>query len=246
MVFNPKDTSTFASASLDRTIKVWSISQPTPNFTLEGHEKGVNAVDYLTGGDRPYLVSGADDRTAKVWDYQTKACVQTLEGHTGNVSAVCFHPEMPVIVTASEDGSVRVWHNTTYRLEQSLAYGMERAWACGYVRGSNALALGFDAGLVILKLGRDEPVASMDAGGKVIYARHNGVLSAAVKALGPDYALVDGERLPLPVKVRACFDFLWHVCGRVGCAVHATARVRCQRRRAGGGHGVWTMPAAPR
>ena len=47
--FNPKDTNTFASASLDRTVKVWSLGQPMPNFTLEGHEKGVNCVDYFTG-----------------------------------------------------------------------------------------------------------------------------------------------------------------------------------------------------
>ena len=51
VTFNPKDSNTFASASLDRTVKVWSIGQPTPNFTLEGHEKGVNAVDYFTGGE---------------------------------------------------------------------------------------------------------------------------------------------------------------------------------------------------
>ena len=51
VLFNPKDTNTFASASLDRTVKVWSIGQPTPNFTLEGHEKGVNAVDYFSGGE---------------------------------------------------------------------------------------------------------------------------------------------------------------------------------------------------
>jgi WD40 repeat protein len=50
VVFNPKDTNTFASASLDRTVKVWSIGQPTPNFTLDGHEKGVNYVDYFNGG----------------------------------------------------------------------------------------------------------------------------------------------------------------------------------------------------
>ena len=54
---------------------------------------------HMTVGDRPYLVSGADDKMAKVWDYQTKACVQTLEGHSHNVSAVCFHPELPVILT---------------------------------------------------------------------------------------------------------------------------------------------------
>lgn len=49
------------------------------NFTLEGHEKGVNCVDYYHGGDKPYLISGADDRLVKIWDYQNKTCVQTLE-----------------------------------------------------------------------------------------------------------------------------------------------------------------------
>lgn len=51
----------------------------------------------------------------QVWDYQTKSCVQTLDGHTHNVSAVCFHPELPIIITGSEDGTVRIWHSTTYR-----------------------------------------------------------------------------------------------------------------------------------
>ena len=32
-------------------MKVWSLGQPTPNYTLEGHEKGVNCVDYYQGGE---------------------------------------------------------------------------------------------------------------------------------------------------------------------------------------------------
>ena len=120
-----------------------------------------------------------------------------------NVSAVCFHPELPLIITAGEDGAVKLWHSTTYRLEQTLNYAMERVWSVGYVRGSNHIAVGYDNGLLLLKLGSEEPVASMDGGGKVIYARHNDVCSAAVKALGADYDLVDGERLPLPIKVRS-------------------------------------------
>ena len=91
-------------------------------------------------GDRPYLISGADDKLAKVWDYQTKACVQTLEGHGHNVSAVLFHPELPIIVTGSEDGSVKFWHSTTYRLESTLNYGLERLWALGACKGSNQCA----------------------------------------------------------------------------------------------------------
>lgn len=30
--------------------------------------------------------------------------MQTLEGHAQNVSCVSFHPELPIIVTGSEDG----------------------------------------------------------------------------------------------------------------------------------------------
>uniref|UniRef100_A0A061QYC6 Coatomer subunit beta' n=1 Tax=Tetraselmis sp. GSL018 TaxID=582737 RepID=A0A061QYC6_9CHLO len=200
VVFNPKDTNTFASASLDRTVKVWSLGQPVPNFTLEGHEKGVNTVDYFSGGDRPYLITGADDKLVKVWDYQTKSCIQTLEGHSHNVSAVCFHPELPIILTGSEDGTVRIWHSTTYRLENTLNYGMERVWAISYVKGSNTIALGYDEGVCMVKLGREEPVASMDSSGKIIWARHNEIQTVNVKSLGADAEIVDGDRLPLAVK----------------------------------------------
>ena len=31
---NPRETGTFASASLDRTIRVWNLTSTNPNFTL--------------------------------------------------------------------------------------------------------------------------------------------------------------------------------------------------------------------
>ncbi|XP_041002149.1 coatomer subunit beta'-2-like [Juglans microcarpa x Juglans regia] len=115
VAFNPKDTLTFSSASLDGTIKVWNLSSPAPIFTLEGHSKGVNCVDYFTGNDETKLLTGSDDFTAKVWDYQRKSCLQTLEGHQHNVTLICAHPEFPVIITGSEDGTICIWDATTYR-----------------------------------------------------------------------------------------------------------------------------------
>ncbi|XP_039142749.1 coatomer subunit beta'-1-like isoform X2 [Dioscorea cayenensis subsp. rotundata] len=200
VTFNPKDTNTFASASLDRTIKIWNLGSPDPNFTLDAHSKGVNCVEYFTGGDRPYLITGSDDQTAKVWDYQTKSCVQTLEGHTHNVSAVCFHPELPIIMTGSEDGTVRIWHSTTYRLENTLNYGLERVWALGYMKGSRRVVIGYDEGTVLIKLGREVPVASMDSSGKIIWAKHNEIQTVNIKTVGADFEVTDGERLPLTVK----------------------------------------------
>lgn len=55
---------------------------------------------------------------------------------------VCFHTELPIIITGSEDGTVRLWHSATYRLESSLNYGLERVWTIARLKGSNNIALG--------------------------------------------------------------------------------------------------------
>lgn len=201
IVINPKDNNTFASASLDRSVKVWQLGSGQPNFTLDGHEKGVNCVDYCHSADKPYLISGADDRMVKIWDYQTKTCVQTLEGHAQNVSAVSYHPELPIIMTGSEDGTVRIWHLNTYRLENTLNYGLERVWTICCLKGSNSVALGYDEGSVIIKLGREEPAISMDNSGKIVWAKHSELQQANLKAIASDVEEPkDGQVLPLNVK----------------------------------------------
>lgn len=81
---------THSSSALSQ---VWQLGSSAPNFTLEGHEKGVNCIDYYSGGDKPYLISGADDRLVKIWDYQ----VRRLRSETNT-----FSLRMPV--TCSADG----------------------------------------------------------------------------------------------------------------------------------------------
>lgn len=70
LAVNPRDMNTFCSASLDKTIKFWSLNSTgtKANYTLNGHENGVNTVDYYKG-DKPYIVSGGDDFLIKIWDY---------------------------------------------------------------------------------------------------------------------------------------------------------------------------------
>ncbi len=125
--------------------------------------------------------------------------MHSLDGHTNNVCSVMFHPKLPIIASASEDGTVRIWQSTTYRAETTLNYGMERAWALAASPQTNKLAIGFDEGCVCIELGSDDPVASMDATGKVVWATNNDIQTASLKGLvgsGED-AIPDGERLPV-------------------------------------------------
>lgn len=149
---NPKDPNTFASSCLDRTVKMWAIGSPVPNYTMEAHEKGVNYVEFYPGADKPYLVTTGDDKTVKVWDYLSKSCVQTMESHTNNVSFAVFHPNLPIIISGSEDGTIKLWNSGTYRLENTLNYGLERAWCVALRKEGNEVAVGFDEGSVVIKV----------------------------------------------------------------------------------------------
>ncbi|KAF9998771.1 hypothetical protein BGZ65_005768 [Modicella reniformis] len=199
ITINPKDTNTFASACVDGTVKVWSLGSSVANFTLNGHEKGVNWVDYYYGAEKPYMITGGDDSLVKIWDYQNKTCVQTLDGHTQNVTFAIFHPDLPIIISGSEDGSVKIWHANTYRLENTLGYGLNRAWTIAYRRSTNDVALGFDLGSVVIKLGREEPTVSMDSGGKIIWAKHHEIQTANAKTNVAD-EIKDGDRIVYSAK----------------------------------------------
>lgn len=42
----------------------------------------------------------------------------------------------------------------------------------------------------MIKIGREEPVASMDGSGKIIWARHNEIQTVNVKSLGPEHEVL--------------------------------------------------------
>lgn len=205
--WSPKDAYAFASASLDKSIRVWQISVQTAkgsslltsnvptakaNFLLNGHTSGVNSIQYAPANlNKPYLVSGSDDFTVRIWDYQTKQQIQVLEGHTKNISMAIFHPSLPILISGSEDGTFRIWHSATYRMEAVTNYLMDRIWCLGCSSSSNVVALGYDEGVVAIQIGSERPLASM-ANGKLLCARGNEIQSTNLKLLDLT-TLRDGE-----------------------------------------------------
>ena len=68
VAFSP-DARRIATASFDRTVKLWETETGQEIFTLRGHTSGVLAVAFSPDSRR--LATGSIDSTAKVWDTQS-------------------------------------------------------------------------------------------------------------------------------------------------------------------------------
>ena len=60
------DPNTFASASLDGSVKLWSLDDDAAVNSIQAHDSKGNCVEYFPTANEPLLVSGSDDKTVKV------------------------------------------------------------------------------------------------------------------------------------------------------------------------------------
>ena len=139
-------------------------------YVLEGHERGVNWASFHP--TLPLIVSGSDDRQIKLWRMSdTKAWeVDTLRGHYNNVSCVIFHPRQELILSDSEDKSIRVWDMSKRSCIQSFRRESDRFWIMVAHPDLNLFAAGHDTGLIVFKLERERPAATV-AGTSLFYIK---------------------------------------------------------------------------
>lgn len=109
---------TFASSSLDDTIKIWNMHSGEELLTLRGHTRGVNAIAISPDGKT--LVSGSDDYTIKFWSYHTGTLLGTLSGHSRDVNSVTITPDGKFLCSGGEDRAIRLWHMGTGALLKTL------------------------------------------------------------------------------------------------------------------------------
>eukprot|EP00794_Sanderia_malayensis_P005188 gene5188-5842_t len=76
------------SASMDKTVRVWSVGKRKSKClsVLHGHHKGVYCID----ADRNIIVSGSRDQTVKVWSNSHYSCLQTIPTYDYPKS-LCIH-----------------------------------------------------------------------------------------------------------------------------------------------------------
>jgi WD40 repeat protein len=106
LAFSP-DRTRIASASVDWTLRVWSIASRQAEAVLCGHQGPVLAVAFSPRAN--LLASGSRDSTIRVWDVAAARQRTVLQGHTSPVRSVGFTPDGRQIVSGGQDGTVRVF-----------------------------------------------------------------------------------------------------------------------------------------
>ncbi|EGJ31662.1 MULTISPECIES: hypothetical protein [Moorena] len=106
---NPQtDQLILASASHDKTIKLWS-SINQSHVILRGHQDDVQDVTFSP--DSQQIATASNDRTVKLWDRNGKL-LQTLTGHHDLVYSISLSADGELIASGSRDGTVKLWHRS--------------------------------------------------------------------------------------------------------------------------------------
>lgn len=106
--FSP-DGRIIASASFDKSIKLWEGKTGRFITSLRGHVQAVYMISWSC--DSRLLVSGSADSTLKVWDVKAGKLAYDLPGHADEVFAVDWSPDGQKVASGGKDKVLRLWQH---------------------------------------------------------------------------------------------------------------------------------------
>jgi WD40 repeat protein len=110
------------SGSADGTVKLWDRESGRAVETLPGYSTHIKSgLTYSPNG--AFFAAAMDNYAIAIVDTESGRQTRFLQGHTGDVYDLAYSPDGQRLVSASLDGSARIWDIATGReLVQSIAF----------------------------------------------------------------------------------------------------------------------------
>ena len=121
------DDALVATASQDRTAKIWRLPHLLPVATLRGHRRGVWDARFSPAARVVATASG--DATVRLWSLPDGACLRSLEGHGASVLRCAFLAGGRGIASVGADGLLKTWSVRTGECASTSDAHDAKAWA---------------------------------------------------------------------------------------------------------------------
>ena len=147
-MFSPKGN-LIATASIDRSARVWEIARETEPIVFDDHDARVWGVDFSPDGR--WLATASKDRAIRIWDLASRKLIKRIEAHAGAVYSTRFSPDGRFLASASEDRTIRLFDTTDFHEIGSDApeiLGASAAQLVKSVARTTGLRVGADGELV--------------------------------------------------------------------------------------------------
>ena len=107
--FSP-DTRLIASASFDKSIRLWNIHTGVCIRTVTGHSGSIWLLQLLQNNQ---LASASDDQSFKIWNINTGECLRTLTNHSNWVRSQQLLPNNK-LASGSAETTIKILKNKMF------------------------------------------------------------------------------------------------------------------------------------
>lgn len=116
-----------ATASQDKTAKLWSSDDLSLLGVFRGHKRGIWCVRF-SPIDQVLLTTSADC-TMRLWSLSDMTCVKSFEGHESSILKAEFMTNGMQLLSAGGDGLLKLWSIKTSECMETLDKHNSRIWA---------------------------------------------------------------------------------------------------------------------
>ena len=158
------DGETVATASRDRTARLWDLAKRRERAILQGHTGAVSSVAFSP--DSRLVATGSEDGTVKIWNVSNGQGVTTLKGHLPSPAlAVSFAPDGRTLASGGADATVRLWDVDTGKERAVLTPQTHVVLSLGFAPDSRLLATrNYDGTLSLWDLVKGKEVRRLENG----------------------------------------------------------------------------------